>query len=74
MVVNVAVSPATDSVLSADEGRALFEREARRLLGIGGDEFLRRWDAGDYRELPESPTSRNVMRVAFLIPLVRQES
>jgi hypothetical protein len=74
MVINVAVPLTTDRVHSADEGRALFEREAQRLLGIDGEEFLRRWDAGGYRDLPETPTVRNVMRVAFLIPFVRQES
>ena len=74
MVVRVAASTTTDSILSADEGRALFEREARRLLGIDGEEFLRRWDAGDYRDLPESPMARKAMRVAFLIPFVRPES
>ena len=37
-------------VLTRAEGRRLFDRAARRNLGISGDEFLRRWDAGEYRD------------------------
>src|SRR5215210_5234989 len=34
--------------LSKEEGREMFDRAAQRKLGISGEEFLRRWDAGDY--------------------------
>ena len=34
--------------LDEEEGRALFDKAARRLLGISGKEFLRRLDAGEY--------------------------
>lgn len=67
-------STTIETTLSAEEGRDLFERESRRLLGIGGDEFLRRWSAGEYAEVPETPETRKVMRVAFLIPFVQQDS
>jgi hypothetical protein len=33
--------------LTRAEGRKLVERESRRVLGIGVDEFLRRLDAGE---------------------------
>lgn len=33
-----------------------------------GEEFLRKWDAGDFRDDPDQP---GVMDVAMLIPLVR---
>ena len=52
---------------------ALFEREAQRMLGISGEEFLRRWDAGEYRDLPDTPAHWNVMRMSFLIAFVRAE-
>ena len=32
--------------LSPEEGRAFFDGQARRLLGISGEECLRRLDAG----------------------------
>src|SRR6478672_10665576 len=53
--------------LSEDEGRALFERQARKYMGMSGDEFLRKWDAGEI----EDPDRSEVLTVVFLIPLVR---
>lgn len=60
-------------VLPAHEGRLLFDREARRLLDMSGDDFLARWDAGEYQDLPDSVETRRRMRVALLIPFVRQD-
>jgi hypothetical protein len=34
--------------LTLEEGRALLDARARRFLGISGEEFLRRWEAGEY--------------------------
>lgn len=74
MVASRVVSPTEpDLTLPPEEGRALFEREAQRLLGMSGEEFLRRWDAGEYRDQPETPELRNVMRVAFLISFARSQ-
>lgn len=33
--------------LTRDQARALFDADARRAFGISGDEFLRRYDAGE---------------------------
>src|SRR4051812_32292921 len=38
--------------LSPEAGRQYFEDEVRKRLGISGDEFLRRLDAGEYRDIP----------------------
>ena len=51
-------------ILSRDEGRRLLDREARRYLGISGDEFVRQWKAKKIKD-PDRP---EVMRVAFLLP------
>lgn len=34
--------------LSEAEGVELFDRVTRREMGISGEEFLRRWDAGEW--------------------------
>lgn len=34
--------------LTPAEARALFDRQARKLMGMSGDEFLRRYDAGEF--------------------------
>ncbi len=57
--------------LSPSESRALFDKQARRWLGITGDEFLRRWDAGEFDAIADDPAHPEVMRLAALIPLAR---
>ena len=57
--------------LTEAEARAFFDREARRLLGIPGDEFLRRWDDGAYDGLPEDDLGRKVVALWMLLPLAR---
>ncbi|MGH2532468.1 MAG: hypothetical protein ACRDJW_09190 [Thermomicrobiales bacterium] len=52
----------------------MLDREARRLLDISADEFLHRWDAGEYRDLPDTDETRRIMRVAYLIPFGRQDT
>jgi hypothetical protein len=54
--------------LNAEEGRALFDRTARRLLNISGEEFLARWDRGDYEDEQENMA---ITKVAMLIPFAR---
>ncbi len=54
-------------ILTPEEARALFDRQARRYLGISGEGFLRRWDAGEVH-WDDSP---EVSRVAMLVPFGR---
>lgn len=51
-----------------NEGREIFDKAARRHLGISGEEFLRCWDAGEFADDPDRP---EVIEVAMMIPLVR---
>ncbi len=53
--------------VSPAEGRAMFDRQARRYLGISGDEFVRRWEAGKYAGAADVP---GVMDLVLLLPLV----
>jgi hypothetical protein len=61
------------TILPPDEARALFDRQARRLVGMSGEEFLRRWDAGEYkgRNLDEDQATRKIAALAMLIPFGR---
>ncbi len=65
---------ASPSILPPEQGRARFDHEARQVIGISGEEFLRRWDAGEYRNLPDTPEGWRIMDVVTLIPFVRQDS
>ena len=54
--------------LTEMEARAVFDRVARRRLNMGSDEFLRRWDAGEFREADERVGLEELL---LLLPLVR---
>lgn len=57
--------------LNDDEAREQFDRQAQRLMGISGDEFLRRYDAGEYANPKDDREIRAVMKLAMLRDLVR---
>lgn len=56
--------------LSADEGRALLDRAARRYLDMSGESFIRAWEAGEI-DADDPRTHSAVMRVAMLVPCRR---
>jgi hypothetical protein len=58
-------------VTSDEEAWELFDEDARHQLGISGEEFLRRWDNGEYRSIQDDREGRKVMRVAMMLPFAR---
>ncbi len=62
--------PGVHLVTTAEEAQAIFDRRVRHELGISGDEFLRRWQAGIYgglHELPDTTEGRRIRRLVDLI-------
>lgn len=56
------------------EAWAVVDAEARRMLGIPGDEFLRRCDAGVYANVDDdTPEGRRVNEMVFLLLAVSPE-
>lgn len=53
------------SAVDAAEGRAILDASAKRLLGMSGDEFARRWAEGE----TEGMDHVAAMEVAMLLPL-----
>jgi hypothetical protein len=51
--------------MTREEGKRLFDRQARKFLGMSGEEFYRRYRAGEI----EDPYRLEVARVAMLLPL-----
>lgn len=51
--------------LTPEEGRKLFDRVAHETLGISGEEFLRRWDAGEYANSDDMAVTRLYMLMPF---------
>ena len=72
MAQGIADKTAADRVpvreLGREEGLQLLHENAQHYLGISGEEFLRRWDAGVYKD---GDRDRNVLLVASLLPFVR---
>jgi hypothetical protein len=57
--------------LTDEEAHAFFDEHARKELGISGEEFLRRWDAGEYRPVPDTPEGRKVGRLVMMLSFAR---
>lgn len=55
--------------LTPDEAMAFFDQEARRLMGMSGEEFLRRWDAGEFQPVPdETEADRRLGSLVMALP------
>jgi len=52
--------------LNAEESRAFFDDMVRKLLGIGAEEFERRWHAGEYDEIWDDPDHSDIGYLAML--------
>ena len=52
--------------VTAEEERAFFDEECRRFLGISGEEFRRRFAAGEYDVLRDDPYHGDIAYLAIL--------
>lgn len=52
--------------LTPEESRAFFDAQLQELLGIGGDEFLRRWDAGEWDGIADDLEHLDILYLAML--------
>ena len=62
----------SSSILPPEECRRVFDFEARRITGLSGEEFLRRYDAGEIVEDDETQEGREIMYLIMMIPLGRK--
>ncbi len=53
--------------LSAEEARALFDERARKIAGMSGEDFVRRWEAGEIEDADDS----ELMALVLMIPFSR---
>jgi len=56
--------------LTEEEAVATFDALAQREMGISGEEFLRRWDAGEWADT-DLDTVSGLVEVSMGLPLVR---
>lgn len=59
-------------LLTPEDGYALFDRRARKLLSISGQELLLRWDAGAYRHLQDNAEGRKIGEFIMMMPFARR--
>jgi len=62
-----------DMFVSPDEGRRMFDEVAWEWAGMSGEEFIRRYEAGEYADMIESEDNRYVVDLVLLIPFARQK-
>lgn len=60
--------------LSPEEGHEMFDAAARKIMGMSGEEFMRRWDAGEYDEIVDTAGHRHIWDLVALIPFARQDA
>ncbi|MBA2277936.1 MAG: hypothetical protein H0W06_09270 [Chloroflexia bacterium] len=73
MASSASHSTLSSSILSAEEGRQLFDEFARELLHMDGEEFMRRWNAGEYEDLEDIPENGEILYLSMLMPFGRRE-
>ena len=54
--------------ISDEDARARFDAEARRVMGMSGEEFLRRYDAGDFTDVHDEGENIDFVELEMLIP------
>jgi hypothetical protein len=52
--------------LTDEEARRIFDERSRELVGMSGEEFLRKWDAGEI----EDPDQSHIVRLVLMIGLM----
>lgn len=62
-----AFDPSKVRELTIEEGWELLDTRARRVLGISAEEFIRKWDAGEFGDPDDVP---GIWDVGGLLPFV----
>lgn len=58
-------------LVSPEEGRRMFDEAARRIAGMSGAEFIRRYDAGEYAGIADDAGHREIIELAMLVNVGR---
>jgi hypothetical protein len=57
--------------LDDEESHEYFDRQARRLMNMSGEEFLRRYDAGEFETEMDGSRHRQLVKMVALLPFAR---
>jgi hypothetical protein len=59
--------------ISAAEAREVFDYQARKLVGMSGEEFLRRWEEGEFRDLFDKCGHEDLTHLVMMMGLGRAQ-
>jgi hypothetical protein len=59
--------------INAAEAREIFDYQARRLMDMSGEEFLRRWDEGEFHDLFDKRGHENLTSLVMKMGLGRAQ-
>lgn len=73
------LEPAKDGMppvygVSPEQGRRLFDEVVRREVGMSGEEFIRRYQAGEFATIPDDEEHRSIIELTLLIPFALQDA
>jgi hypothetical protein len=74
MSVKLKDQPTSKYILTPEEGQAWFDKLIPEMLGISGEEFLRRYDAGEYANILDDSEHWSLIEAEMMIPLARPNS
>ena len=57
--------------LDDEESHQFFDEQARRLMNMSGEEFLRRYDAGEFEAELDGPRHSVLVEMIMMIPFGR---
>jgi hypothetical protein len=60
--------------VTPEEGKKMLDEAVRDRMGISGEEFIRRWDAGEYDSVADQPGHLIVGYLGSLIPFAREDN
>ena len=60
-------------IVTPEEGRRMYDEAARKWMGMSGEEFLRRWDAGEFYEIADTPGNLHIVRLVMMRSFAEQE-
>jgi hypothetical protein len=56
-------------ILSVHAAYKVFDCEVRRLMdGMSGEEFIARWESGEFDDIADQAGSRHIMRLILMMP------
>jgi hypothetical protein len=55
------------------EGLRIFDEAARTWTGMSGEEFIQRWESGEFAEIPDDLAHRRYVDLILMMPLARQD-